>query len=121
MPSPRRLAGAGALLAAVAIAAGAFGAHAARDAQAAEWLRTAGLYALVHGAAGTALAERHPRATMLLLVGAAWFAATLVVLALGGPRWLGALTPIGGVAMIVGWLAIAYVRVAAPRRQRSEQ
>lgn len=96
-----------ALVAAVGIAAGAFGAHGARDVRAAEWLRTAGLYLLVHGAIGTALAHRHPRSVALMLGGASWFGATLVAMALGAPRWLGALTPIGGVAMIAGWLAIA--------------
>ncbi len=50
---------------------------------------------------------------MTLLVGASWFAAALYGLALGGPRWLGALAPIGGAAMISGWLALAWIRLRA--------
>ncbi|HWT41343.1 MAG TPA: DUF423 domain-containing protein, partial [Sphingopyxis sp.] len=36
--------------------------------------------------------------------GAALFAVTLYAMALGGPRWLGAVTPIGGTLLIIGWL-----------------
>ena len=43
----------------------------------------------------------------MLLVGAAVFAATLWAMALGGPRWLGAVTPVGGALMIAGWLLLA--------------
>jgi uncharacterized membrane protein YgdD (TMEM256/DUF423 family) len=43
----------------------------------------------------------------LLLGGAGLFAATLYSMALGAPRWFGAITPIGGAAMIIGWLLVA--------------
>lgn len=98
---------AGALLATLAIAAGAFGAHGVTDPQAAEWLRTGGLYALVHGAAVVAFGIAHRRAAPLLLIGAALFAGTLWAMAFGAPRWLGAVTPVGGVLMILGWLLVA--------------
>ncbi len=98
---------AGALLAALAIAAGAFGAHGVADPKAAEWLRTGGLYALVHGAAVVAFGTMHRRAAPLLLGGAAVFAGTLWAMALGAPRWLGAVTPVGGGLMIAGWLMVA--------------
>ncbi len=107
MRRERGLARAGALLAALAIAAGAFGAHAADGAQAAEWLRTGALYALVHGAAVAAFAGTQRRAALLLLVGAAVFAGTLWAMAFGAPRWLGVVTPVGGGLMIVGWLMVA--------------
>ena len=47
---------------------------------------------------------------LLLLIGAAIFAVSLYAMALGCPRWLGAVTPIGGAMMIGGWLwaALAY-------------
>lgn len=96
-----------ALSAAIAIAAGAFGAHGAASEQAAGWLRTGGLYQLVHAVAVVALGARLPRSGWVLLAGSAWFAATLYLMALGAPRWLGALTPLGGVAMIGGWLAVS--------------
>ena len=108
----RSLLVAAALSAALAIAAGAFGAHGA-SAQAAEWLRTGGFYQLIHAVAALWLAARHPRIAATLLAGAGWFALTLYGLALGGPRWLGALAPIGGSAMILGWLTLAWVRLRA--------
>jgi len=42
------------------------------------------------------------------LAGAAIFALTLYAMAMGAPRWLGAVTPIGGVLLIGGWLWAAY-------------
>lgn len=102
----RRLA---ALSAAVAIAAGAFGAHGVDDAQATEWLRTGGLYQLIHAVAVFSMAQdaRFRRPGGLMLAGSALFAGTLYAMAMAGPRWLGAITPIGGAAMILAWLWIA--------------
>jgi uncharacterized membrane protein YgdD (TMEM256/DUF423 family) len=102
------------LLAALAVAAGAFGAHglAARlePRDLALW-ETGARYLTYAALAGLAmsLAPGRTGATGALWVlgGGAWFAATLFGLALGGPRWLGALTPIGGVAMILGFLVFA--------------
>lgn len=98
-----------ALSAALAIAAGAFGAHAATGA-AADWLRTGAFYQLTHAVAVLALAGHTTlqRQTALLLAGSLQFAMTLYAMALGAPRWFGAVTPIGGVAMILGWLWIAW-------------
>lgn len=98
-----------ALSAALAIAAGAFGAHGAKSPEAAEWLRTGGIYQLVHAVAVLALAGRAQGAGWCLLAGAAVFAATLYAMAFGAPRWFGAITPIGGTVMIVGWLWAAWV------------
>ena len=112
--SERSVMVAAALSAALAIAAGAFGAHGAASPEAAEWLSTGGMYQLVHGVAAVALAARFPRCAWALLAGAALFAATLYAMALGAPRWLGAVTPIGGVLMIGGWLGVA---VSAFRRR----
>ncbi|WP_336970513.1 DUF423 domain-containing protein [Sphingobium aromaticiconvertens] len=93
-----------AISAALAVAAGAFGAHGAASPQAAEWLRTGGLYQLIHAVAALVLMGQARGAAVTLLVGAAIFALTLYAMAFGGPRWLGAVTPIGGTLLIVGWL-----------------
>jgi len=96
-----------ALSGAVAVAAGAFGAHSASG-QAAQWLRTGGEYQLIHAVAALVAAQMGARRPAWCFVGgAAVFAATLYLMALGAPRWLGAVTPLGGVAMIGGWLWLA--------------
>ncbi len=102
-----RLKTAAAITAALGIAASAFGAHAAQGA-AVEWLKTGGTYQLIHGVAAIALVDGHRRPAWLLLGGATIFAVTLYMMALGMPHWLGAITPVGGTLMIVGWLWIAY-------------
>ena len=97
-----------ALSGAVAVAAGAFGAHAASG-PAAEWLRTGAQYQLVHAVAALVAARMEARGPAWLFAGgAAVFAATLYLMALGLPRWLGAVTPLGGAAMIAGWLWLAW-------------
>lgn len=44
---------------------------------------------------------------MIMLIGALIFAVTLYAMAAGAPRWLGAITPIGGAMMIAAWLCVA--------------
>jgi uncharacterized membrane protein YgdD (TMEM256/DUF423 family) len=108
-----RLRAVGALAAALAVGLGAFGAHGLADRFAAEprllgWWETATLYLLVHAIAVAALPVESSRvARLLLLVGALVFAGTLYAMALGAPRWLGAVTPLGGTALIAGWLTLA--------------
>jgi uncharacterized membrane protein YgdD (TMEM256/DUF423 family) len=97
-----------AISAGVAVAAGAFGAHGAAGPQEAEWLRTGGLYQLVHAIAVLAIMKVARGPAIMLLVGAAIFAVTLYIMALGGPRWLGAVTPVGGSLLIVGWAWAAW-------------
>ncbi|AJP72478.1 DUF423 domain-containing protein [Sphingomonas hengshuiensis] len=97
-----------ALSGAIAVAAGAFGAHGAASAQAAEWLRTGGQYQLIHAVAALVavrMAMRGP--AWCFVAGGAIFAATLYLMALGAPRWLGAVTPLGGLTLIGGWLWFA--------------
>lgn len=97
-----------ALSGAMAVAAGAFGAHGASG-QAAEWLRTGGQYQLVHAVAALVAAQMGARVPAWLFVaGAMLFAGTLYLMALGMPRWLGAITPIGGMALILGWLWLGW-------------
>mgnify|MGYP004547704025 CR=1 FL=1 len=101
---------AAALSGAVAVIAGAFGAH-GMEGKAADWLRTGGEYQLIHAVAAlVAIQLRSKRSAAFLLAGSALFATTLYTMALGGPRWLGAVTPIGGLGMIAGWLLLAWRR-----------
>lgn len=98
-----------ALSGALAVAAGAFGAHGAADAKAAEWLRTGGQYQLIHAVAALlALRLEAKGSAALFVAGGAIFAVTLYAMAFGAPRWLGAVTPIGGTLLIVGWLWLAW-------------
>jgi uncharacterized membrane protein YgdD (TMEM256/DUF423 family) len=87
----------------LAVATGAFAAHAVVDPQAKEWLRTGATYQLAHAAAAWAVAPRAPLAAFLMSVGGLVFALTLDGLAAGLPPWLGAVTPLGGVLMLAGW------------------
>ncbi len=98
-----------AVSAAMAVAAGAFGAHGAAGQQEAEWLRTGGMYQLTHAVAALAIMGIARGPAIMLLVGAAIFAVTLYAMALGAPRWLGAVTPIGGGLLIIGWLWASWI------------
>ena len=49
---------------------------------------------------------------LLLARGSLVFSGTLYAMALGGPSWLGAVTPLGGLALILGWLALAWAASA---------
>ncbi len=55
-----------------------------------------------------AMDGRLKQESALLLIGAAVFAVTLWAMAFGAPRWLGAVTPVGGALMIAGWLLLAF-------------
>ncbi|MCC7267156.1 MAG: DUF423 domain-containing protein [Caulobacteraceae bacterium] len=102
-----------------AVGFGAFGAHGVADPTARDWLATGAHYQLVHAlAAITAVmlqgqGRRTRGAAPAFVIGAAVFAGTLYAMALGGPRILGAVTPVGGLAMMLGWLLLA---VGALRR-----
>jgi uncharacterized membrane protein YgdD (TMEM256/DUF423 family) len=96
-----------AMSAAVAVAAGAFGAH-GTSGHTAELLKTGAFYQLMHALAVLAITPQWRRPALALLTGSLIFAFSLYALALGAPRWFGAITPIGGLAMITGWLWLAY-------------
>ncbi|RZM31102.1 MAG: DUF423 domain-containing protein [Sphingomonas sp.] len=107
-PAAGRLAMLAAVSGALAVIAGAFGAHGASGA-AQEWLRTGAQYQLVHAVAAlVALRSGWRMPAWLFVGGGAVFAATLYLMALGLPHWLGAITPIGGAMMIAGWLSLAW-------------
>lgn len=107
-----------ALSAAVAVAAGAFGAHALRelvpDQRLATW-ETAARYHLIHAIAiflaARWVARSVPGASLavwLFIAGTVLFAGSLYLLVLFDRPWLGAVTPFGGAAFIAGWLAMAF-------------
>ncbi len=98
------------LAGAMAVGAGAFGAHAATG-DAAEWLKTGGHYQLIHAVAALVALRFEARGpAWLFLAGGTLFAATLYLMAVGAPRWLGAITPVGGAMLIAGWLWLAWMR-----------
>ena len=102
-----------------AVAMGAFGAHALRDHLTPEGtavFHTGSLYHLVHAVAlfGAALLAREDASARLALwagylfaIGIVIFSGSLYVLAISGQKWLGAITPIGGVAFLAGWVLVA--------------
>jgi len=97
-----------ALSGAIAVAAGAFGAHGASG-PAVDWLKTGSHYQLIHAVAALVALRLEARGPAWLFVaGGAIFAGTLYLMALGLPRWLGAVTPIGGALLIGGWLWLAW-------------
>ncbi len=97
-----------ALSGALAVAAGALGAHGV-EGKAAEWLRTGGQYQLIHAVAALVALHMGARgAAWCFVAGGAVFAVSLYAMALGAPRVLGAVTPVGGVVLIVGWLWLAW-------------
>jgi uncharacterized membrane protein YgdD (TMEM256/DUF423 family) len=103
------------------VAFGAFAAHGIDDPKAQEWLRTGALYGFVHVLAVFAAvnlpAPRARFAPPILLAGFALFSGSLWALALGAPRVLGAVTPIGGLCFMAGWAVLAWA-AAAPRPEQ---
>lgn len=100
------------LLGFIAVACGAFGAHALKARLTPEDLeiwKTAVFYLLVHTPV-TLFAARFAsiKSCYCFLAGSIIFSGTLFVLVLSGVRWLGAITPIGGVLLLVGWLLLAF-------------
>ena len=98
----------------LAVAFGAFAAHGISDPQATEWLKTGAHYQLVHALAVFACAVVSGRAgrpmrlaPSLFLAGGLLFAGSLYAMAFGAPRWFGAITPLGGLCLLAGWLLLA--------------
>lgn len=115
MDQDRRLTLLGAVLAALGIALGAFGAHGLKailSPEALGWWQTAVQYQMWNAVGLVALgASGLPRlraGASLIGLGTMIFSGTLYLMALSGIRWLGAVTPIGGALMIAGWLLVAW-------------
>ena len=120
--NPRTTLIAGVLLAGSCVVLGAFGAHGLRAVLSAgelETWKTAVLYQFVHAlallAVGVLALQSHrlfikpsalAGAALAFALGCLLFSGSLYGLALGAPRWLGPVTPLGGIAFIVGWLLL---------------
>jgi uncharacterized membrane protein YgdD (TMEM256/DUF423 family) len=118
----------------LSVALGAFGAHGLRSrlapladgAQRLEWWSTGAHYQAIHALALGLVAWLATRsssaavtvATVAFVVGVLFFSGSLYVMTLTGMRWLGAITPLGGAAFLVGWAAIAVVAWRLPAAPR---
>jgi uncharacterized membrane protein YgdD (TMEM256/DUF423 family) len=109
---------AGAVLGGVAVALGAFGAHALRgrlDAADLATFETGARYQMYHALALLAVAwiataapsRAAETAGWAFIIGTVLFSGSLYLLTLGGLRWMGAVTPLGGVSFLIGWAALA--------------
>jgi uncharacterized membrane protein YgdD (TMEM256/DUF423 family) len=107
----------GAVSAFISVAAGAFGAHALRGRLSPEYLgvfETAARYQMYHALGLLVVAwavVRWPGALpqwagWLFIAGTALFSGSLYALSLTGVRWFGAITPLGGIAFLLGWLCL---------------
>ncbi|MGV3709279.1 MAG: DUF423 domain-containing protein [Gemmatimonas sp.] len=108
----------GALSGAIGVGAGAFGAHALRaklEPRMLEVFETGARYQMYHALALLLIAYAAGRwpgslttaAGWLMVAGTLFFTGSLYTMALTNVRWLGAITPIGGVCFIAGWLCLA--------------
>ncbi len=122
--SERTLFVVGALAALLAVAAGAFGAHALADRLSPDRLatfETAARYQMYHALAliiAAGAVGRWPGTTASLagsffVAGIVIFCGTCYALALGSPRWLGAVTPLGGLSFMIGWALLAWAALRA--------
>lgn len=110
---------AGSLSAFLAVALGAFAAHGLKSKLEPEMLNifeVGARYQMYHALALLAVAwasTRWPGASVngagwLFIAGTIIFSGSLYLLSLTGLRWLGAITPIGGLAFLLGWLLLAW-------------
>ena len=115
---------AGAISALIAVGAGAFGAHALRNRLPPDLLavfETGARYQMYHALALLAVSWAVGRWSMpqagwagwLFLAGTVIFTGSLYLLSLTGVRWLGAITPLGGLAFLLGWVCLAWAIAAA--------
>lgn len=117
--NPRMLIVCGALVLALGVVAGAFGAHGLRRIASPESLetwRTAAHYQMLHGLGLLLIAAIWSHvspmpaswAAGLMLAGIVVFSGSLYALVLTGTRVLGAITPVGGLLMIAAWIVLAW-------------
>lgn len=113
--TPRTWTGLAALNGVLAVAFGAFAAHGITAPKPVEWLHTGSQYQMVHALAviGAVALHRAGLRSMglvvgLFLFGTLVFTGSLYAMALGAPRILGAVTPLGGLAFMIGWAVLAW-------------
>jgi uncharacterized membrane protein YgdD (TMEM256/DUF423 family) len=118
----------GALFAATAVAAGAFGAHALKailDPPMLAVYETAARYQMYHALGLFVVAWLGRETESPLAIKAGWlfcagillFSGSLYLVALAGIKWMGALTPLGGLSFISGWICVAWTAWCADRTQ----
>jgi uncharacterized membrane protein YgdD (TMEM256/DUF423 family) len=117
--SPRVWVSLGALAGFISVAVGAFAAHGVSDPRAQDLLRTGSHYAAIHALAVFACSAvlqagggRAGVAPGFFLAGVVLFSGSLYALAAGAPRWVGAITPLGGLAFLAGWLVLAWAALS---------
>ncbi|MDB5433469.1 MAG: hypothetical protein JWP35_4585 [Caulobacter sp.] len=105
----------GAISGLLSVAIGAFATHGVHDPKAAELLKTGAAYQFMHSMATFACAtfmqigaRRARFAPAFFLPGIVLFSGSLYALALGAPRWIGILTPIGGLLFLLGWAVLIW-------------
>lgn len=114
----------GAVLAGLGVGLGAFGAHGLRAVLSAEDLATFEIgvrYQMYHALGLLVVAWLSAQAPSATATAAGWafvtgivvFSGSLYLLVLSGQRWLGAVTPIGGVAFLLGWALLAWAAARA--------
>lgn len=113
--TPRTWTGLAAISGLLAVGFGAFAAHGVRDPKAVEWLHTGSQYQMSHALAVFAAFGLHRAGAKgmgwvagLFLFGTLVFAGSLYAMAMGAPRVLGAITPIGGLSFMIGWALLAW-------------
>ena len=123
MSNPKLIIGIAAFLLAIAVAAGAFGAHALRNTLSPERLETwqtavqyhawhaLGLMLIALVGSQFQIVVTWPAS--LILTGILIFSGSLYLLCLTDTSWLGAITPIGGVAFIAGWIWFGYLLLSS--------
>ena len=120
--------GLGATSAFISVAAGAFGAHALKQALGADMLlvyQTAVDYQFIHSIGLMVIGILHttsPRhchltAAWFMLAGIIIFSGSLYILSASGIKWLGMITPIGGLCFLAAWLILALCYLAAGRNK----
>lgn len=122
----------GALLAILAVMLGAFGAHGLKnilDAGAMNTFEIGVRYQMYHalailllgGLAAQANLAWCRRAAQMFIVGCVLFSGSIYLLALTGQKWLGPITPVGGLCFMLGWGAVVVALVKGPDRSEDER
>lgn len=112
--TPRTWTGLAAVSGLLAVGFGAFAAHGISAPKPVEWLHTGSQYQMAHALAVFAAFGLHragakdmDKVAAFFLIGTLLFCGSLYAMALGAPRVLGAITPVGGVSFLVGWALMA--------------
>ncbi|RRN65710.1 DUF423 domain-containing protein [Caulobacter sp. 602-1] len=121
--TPRTWTALAALSGLLSVAFGAFAAHGVDSWKAVEWLKTGAQYQMIHALAVFGAFALHRAGakgmglvTALFFVGTLVFSGSLYAMALGAPRILGAITPIGGLSFMAAWALMAWRGFSMPNQ-----